>query len=549
MAKGSNQRPVWAGHRLYREAIDRFEAEEWEEAASLLSQLAAEFPGDPELEQILASLRLKASLGQEQVSRGRSWLRRAWRRALSGLGILAILVLLAALLYTIYARWLVPAWTVRDQVIRVRGLHQLARGYMAAEEYERAVDLYEEILEKVPDDDVAIAGLQRAEQLQSLADAYDRALSLTQEERWWEALWAWRMIRAQDPNFRDADYWLAFVKRQDDLRRFFQEAEMRYVVMDCEGALGALERLRSESPNYREEEVETMLAGCLVSLAKQKLWEADDPLSVRDEILELFDEAVQVRPRDQFLLAEGQVAEAYLDSHARLQPGCEEELQELYTVYDPEADISPGQRFLVLYQLNVSCGDQRMATRDFQGARLCYVAAMEMPVDDASEARDKYAALVPMLTPTATATPRPPTPIPTPRPATPTPRPPTPTPLPSYQYSMKYIEYWPNCGLTFVEGTVWKADGATQTRGARVKVWTAGWEVIRVTPTDPGKGDGYYDVIFSVEGPREGNWFAAVVDGNGNPLSETISFDTNTVDFWPNGTGHQWVIVDFQANY
>jgi len=114
---------------------------------------------------------------------------------------------------------------------------------------------------------------------------------------------------------------------------------------------------------------------------------------------------------------------------------------------------------------------------------------------------------------------------------------------------MLYIQHLPNCGLTFIEGTVWDSDEVTQRSEVRVKVWTAGWEVTRVTPTDVGKGSGYYDVILSTQGPREGNWFVAVVDDDGNPLSEAVSFDTNTVDCEPGGTGHQWVIVDFKANY
>jgi tetratricopeptide (TPR) repeat protein len=548
MAEGSNQRPVWFGHRLYREAIDRFEAEEWDEAASLLSQLAAEFPGDPELEQILASLRLKASLGQEQVSRGRSWLRRVRRRALSGLGVLAILVLVAALGRTLYVRWLVPTWAARDQLIRVRELHQLARGYMAAGEYMRAVALYGEILDKAPEDDAAIAGLQRAEQLQSLADEYDRALRLTQEERWWEALGAWRMIRARDPNFRDADYWLAFVKRQDDLHRLFREAEARYAVRDCKGALGVFERLRSESADYQEEEVETMLAGCLVSMAKQKLWETDDPLSVRDEVIELFEKAVQVRPGNQFLLAEGQVAEAYLDSHARLQPGCEEELQELCTVYDPEADTSPGQRFLVLYQLNVSCGDQLAATRDFQGARWCYVAAMEMPVDDVSEARDKYAALVPMLTPTATATPRPPTPIPTPHPATPTPtHTATVSPWPYAQLGAP-VQRWNDknqagCYWLGVGGQVFDPAGAGLP-GVIVRVWSAGWEgSTSVSGQEDEYGAGGWEVYLDNH-PKDGVWSCQVIDASGVGISPVVTFQTYAGD-----CSRNLVLINFKHSH
>ncbi len=94
---------------------------------------------------------------------------------------------------------------------------------------------------------------------------------------------------------------------------------------------------------------------------------------------------------------------------------------------------------------------------------------------------------------------------------------------------------------------MWSADGAPES-GVHVKVWTEGWEVTRVAPTDPGKSAGYYDVILSVEGPRAGHWFVAVVDANGNPVSETVPFDTDTVDCRPKGTGRQWVIIDFKAN-
>jgi tetratricopeptide (TPR) repeat protein len=546
MVEGADKRPAWAEHPLYEPAVAHFEAEEWEEAFALFSQLAIQFPGDPELQQILAGLRLKTSLSREQVPRARPWMRKVGKAILLGFGAVAIIVLLAGLAYTIRTRWLLPARTTRDQLTYVYELHQLARGYISAGDYTRAADLYEEILSQAPDDAAAAAGLERAEQLQWLADEYDRALALTREEKWHEALWAWRMTRAIDPNFRDVDYWIAFVERQDVLCWLFQEAEMRYGIRDWNGALEVLERLRSQSVDYRQDDVESLLVGCLVNLAEQKLCDAGDPISVHDEVMELFGSALQIRPQDQSLLAEQAVAELYSQSHARLQGVCEGALQELRMVCQPEADISPDQQFLVLYQANVRCGDERMAAGDFQAARSCYEAAMEMPVDDLSEASANYAALVPMLTPTAT--PRPPTPTPTRRPATPTPKAPTPTATPSYRYSLAYRQYFPNCGYTFLEGTVWSAGGAP-TGGVHVKVWTEGWEVTRVTPTDPAKSDGYYDVIFSVQGPRAGNWFVAVVDANGNPLSEAVPFDTNTVDCKPNGTGHQWVIIDFKANY
>ncbi len=545
MVQDADKKPAWAKDPLYEQAVAHFEAEEWVEAFALFSQLAIEFPGDPELQQIVAGLRLKASLSQEQVSRARPWMRRVGKAVLLVAGVLATVAVLVGLAYTIQTRWLLPARTTRDQLTHLQELHQLARGYMAAGDHARAAELYEEILSLAPDDAVAADGLDRAQLLQQLGDEYDRALALTRDERWHEALWAWRMIRAADPNFGDVDYWIGFVERQDVLRSLFEEAEMHYAVRDWSGALEALERLRSQSVTYRQDEVESLLVGCYLNLAEQKLQEAGDPSSVHDEVMELFDGALQVRPQDDSLLAERAVAEQFLQSYARFQGVCQEALQELSMVYQPEADISPDQQFLVLYQANLHCGDARMAARDYQAARSCYEAAMEMPVADTAEASARYAALVPMLTPTAT--PRPPAPTPTRRPATPTPRAPTATATPSYRYALAYRQYFPNCGLTFLEGTVWGAGGAPVS-GVHVKVWTAGWEVTRVTSTDPGKSAGYYDVIFS-QGPRAGNWFVAVVDANGNPLSETVPFETDTIDCTPTGTGRQWVIIDFKANY
>jgi tetratricopeptide (TPR) repeat protein len=551
MAEGANQRPEWAGHQLYQDAIARFEAEDWEEAASLLSRLAREYPGDPELEQILTGVRLKASLDQEQGPKGRPGVRTLWRRSLYGLAVFAIVVLLATLAHTVYTRWLVPAWGVRDQLIQVRELHELARGYMAAGEYDKASSLYEEILDKAPEDEAARSGLQRAQQLKSLAEEYDRALSLTREERWWEALWAWRMIQAQDPNFRDADYWLDFVQRQDSLGQLFEEAEMSYAAGDWAGTIETLKRLRSQSVNYREEEVESLLAESLLTLAEQRLWESDDPETVREEVLELFDQAVQVRPRDQFLISQQQVAQEFLDSYARLQPDCEEQLETVRAVYDPQADSSPDQRFLLLYQANVSCGDQRVAARDFQGARPCFVAAAEMPVDDVSGAGDKYVALIPMLTPTATATPRPPTPIPTRRPATPTPTyTATRSPwrysqlgAPTYRDNDKNIA---GCDWLGVGGQVLDTGGAGVS-GVKVRVWSGGYTFPLATSGDsrwtPLYGPGGWEVNL-YNSPRAGSWNCQLVDENGAALSPVVIFETYAGD-----CSRNLVLINFKQNY
>jgi tetratricopeptide (TPR) repeat protein len=405
MVENSEKEPGWAESPLYEQGVVHFEAEEWEGAISAFSQLASEFPDDQELQQILADLRLKASLSQEEGRPGqmRMRIRRLGRPVLLALGVVALIAVLAGASYFIYTNWLLPARTTRDQQAHLRELHELARGYLAAGEYDRAVDLYREILTEAPDDATATAGLERTAELQELATAYDEALELTQEERWEEALRAWQAILAVDPNFRDVKYWTAFVEEQDVVGSLFVNAELRYESGDWSGAIEALEDLRAQDINYRRDEVEALLVTSLVNLAEQMLSNASDPTEIHSQVMELFDKTLQINPQDESVMTQRAVAEAYSQGFALFQEGnWEGAIQELQSVYAHEPGYAGGQAVELLYQANINCGDERAQAGDLQGALACYQAASELPVDDTSEASARYAALLPSLTATPT---------------------------------------------------------------------------------------------------------------------------------------------------
>ncbi|MFQ5886392.1 MAG: hypothetical protein ACE5II_04060 [Anaerolineae bacterium] len=170
--------------------------------------------------------------------------------------------------------------------------------------------------------------------------------------------------------------------------------------------------------------------------------------------------------------------------------------------------------------------------------------------------------VVPTATPrptvTPTFTPAPPTPTSLPPTATPVPSTPTntptftpiPTPTLSFDYRVgRGPDYKPNCGYTFLEGTIWNADSTVAAKGIRVKVWNPwGWEVIETTGKDPAKATGAYTVVFDNK-PKAGSWFVAVVDGASNLISPTVAFETTAAPCAPESEGKQWVTVDFQRNY
>ena len=473
MVENSEKKPEWAETPLFEQGLAHYEAEEWEQASSLFSQLAAEYPGDQELQRILAELRLKATLSREEAAPGRIRMVRPGRRVLLVFGAVALLVLVLGVSYAIYARWIVPTRATQQEAAHLSELHTLARGHLAAGEYDEAADLYTAILSEAPDDAVAAEGLRRVEELRTLATAYDRAMELTQEERWDEALEAWQAILAMDPNFRDVKYWTAFVEEQDVVGSLFVDAEGRYESGDWGGAIEALEELRAQDTNYRRAEVEALLVSSLMNLAEQMLSAAPDPAEVYNQVMELFDKAMQISPQDASVLTQRAVAEAYSQGFALFQGGdWEGAIEELQLAYEREPGYAGGQAVELLYEAYMRCGDERAQAGDLRGALACYQTASQLPVDDTSEATARYAALLPSLT--ATPTPRRPAAT-----ATPTrpPTPPTSTPTRS-PYNFYYVAgsaqqlSRPGCPAPSIQGRVLDAAGVgLQGMWVRLEWW------------------------------------------------------------------------------
>jgi tetratricopeptide (TPR) repeat protein len=323
----------------------------------------------------------------------------------------------------------------------------------------------------------------------------------------------------------------------------FEDAAARYKNEDWSGAIETLEQVRGQNPNYRRDDVEVLLVASLVNLANKILSEAPDPTDVYDETMALFDKAVKIRPQDESVLRERALAKAYLQGLARFQEeDWEGAVEELRFAYEHDPGYAAGKVVELLYLANIRCGDGRAEAEDFQGALACYGAAAQLPVDDVSEADTKYAALLPMLTPSPT--PRPPAPT-----ATPAPRPtptstPTPIPTPAYQYRTANVGCY-HSGDKFIEGTVWESGAAKN--GVTVRLsWApdAAGAADYVTGTDPGR-PGYY--LHPRSKGETGTYYLWVVDASGKRISEIGSITFNNEG--PDSPTACWRgVVDFVRN-
>ena len=105
--------------------------------------------------------------------------------------------------------------------------------------------------------------------------------------------------------------------------------------------------------------------------------------------------------------------------------------------------------------------------------------------------------------------------------------------------------------MTTLEGTVWDVDPSKQLGEVLLRVCVEGeyWCGPLRTGQDPTKGAGYYLAILDPDEPKAGHWWVVVVDAQGRPLSQAVRFQTDTQNCDPEGTGRQWVIIDFKRNY
>jgi len=125
----------------------------------------------------------------------------------------------------------------------------------------------------------------------------------------------------------------------------------------------------------------------------------------------------------------------------------------------------------------------------------------------------------------------PPTPTAPPRPPTNTPRPTTPpqptnTPAPTYYYRSANISCQPNCGITYIQGTVY--EGQNRVNGVIVRLsWQPDGQTVAdyVTGTDPNK-PGMYTFILEPSKTREGTWYVWVVDSSGKRISQIGNINT-----------------------
>jgi len=364
------------------------------------------------------------------------------RRARPDLWIVAFLVIVAVAVAGTLASglWSLPVSSSQE----LMNLYNRGTARLSVGDYEGAIETFQELLEKAPENREAQAGLERAKRLRTLTQLYGEAQNLIAGEEWDAAAEKLKAILELDPSYQDAFELSTRVERQRRLIALFGQGQTNYDLKSWSSAAADFDQLRTLDPTFRTASVQDYLFNSLLNDALAKVDAAGESLDALKEANQRFSSALGINPRDKRAIEERRLANLYLDGRtAFVKTNWDEAILKVRDVVSVRADYAGGWAAGTLYSAHVQRGNQFMVVKNCRAALDDYRSALAVegvadkslaeagaaqaqgcvatPTPTYTTTPTETSTSTPTLTPTATAT-RPP--------ATNTPIPPTHTPVP-----------------------------------------------------------------------------------------------------------------------
>ncbi|MFQ5593331.1 MAG: hypothetical protein ACE5HA_04215, partial [Anaerolineae bacterium] len=256
---------------LQVQGLEHLQAGEWEAAVGNFSKLAEQYPEKELYASLLQQARLKARLSDNPPRRRQS------QSALRSRRVWTILLVNLALWVTIfgqklYERQIVPSIQQIQATVQTQKLLEEGRVLLIAGELEEAEGHYMEVLAVSSDNAAAHAALKEINRRQQLAQSYETALILIEQEEWESAMATLEAIRQEDPSFRDIQDQIQRANTVREHSNMFQQATRLLQAGDVRQATERLLLLRETAPDYKPDAVNKLLV-------KSYMKQADTALS------------------------------------------------------------------------------------------------------------------------------------------------------------------------------------------------------------------------------------------------------------------------------
>ncbi|HUT15103.1 MAG TPA: polysaccharide biosynthesis tyrosine autokinase, partial [Anaerolineae bacterium] len=405
---------------LYTQGMAHYEHREWAQAREHFLKLKEIDPTYPDVDALLRNV--DASLERTQVQpvrpvalsppvetrsepvapehppavkTRRSRVSRWW---VAVLALVAVAVAVAGLTYYGVISLPLPIGVSNVQ----RYLNQ-GRAFFIAEDYEEAIQSFEQVLEIDPENTDAKLSLQKCKDYLRITEVYSEATALVQEGDCASAIDKLNIVIEVDPWYRDAGILLVRCQRFTDLDRLYQDAVAYHDAGQWREAAGVFEAIRAKDSTYCEMEVKSKLFACYLDDGRQRIAGADNSLDIIQANAS-FESALGLFPESAAAQEEKQLARLYTDGHlAHSRSSWSEAIVALSSIYHTRADYAGGRCAELLCDSCLKLGDAHRSEGRLQLALEQYRAILAIPQCEGDEAQVKEQETLLLLSePTAT---------------------------------------------------------------------------------------------------------------------------------------------------
>ena len=329
--------------------------------------------------------------------------------------LVVVLLALAGIAGSVYAGVLRPSLTQARTGQEQSALVNQAGQAMAAGDYQRTIDLYDQLAQLNPSHPALAPGLARARQALSLESSYQQAQDQLAQDQVAEAQATLSGIQAIAPTYRDVGLLLEKIERRQRLTGLLLRAVEAEKNADLEAAVAALQEARTLSSTENRDAIEAELFDDYLALGAQIVRNSRARPAELKRAADVFGRALRSSPRNHVPVASKTGLCAIWMATMRLQTvnGLASEAQ-LAPLYAEQPGYLDGKLAALLYDVYLHEGEQALQADQNAGAVQAwqyYSNASQIAGVDTTAARAMLARLNVQMTPTATpeptATPRP----------------------------------------------------------------------------------------------------------------------------------------------
>jgi tetratricopeptide (TPR) repeat protein len=269
-------------------------------AAAKLQLLAALYPDEQSLRDQAMRVELRAALATSApVAPERGRPTRGLRNTLLLLLALAAGLIGIAGFAMIYGMTVRPARVARETETVLESLRQTGQRRLQVGDWAGAQGSFEELLQWVPGDPTAQAGIDYSRQREALDSQYVNALAADRSGDWQQALQILEAIQSQDPTYPGVAERIAKLQGQVAIEAVLQEAQTLIQAGDWPGVISALTRVRGQDPEFRRAEVEEQLYQAYLQVALPQLARANGNVDQIRQAIDYLDRALALKPTDE----------------------------------------------------------------------------------------------------------------------------------------------------------------------------------------------------------------------------------------------------------